>query len=169
MEIKATLKKPYTEEEYANFVVEQNHQQGYEIRETETELQAWGFDDTELLKNLKKMKYDENDTKADLKRYGQTFILTLQDKNCEFDTKAQTQADLLTAFAVCTTGQAYDNWVCNNGVVIDLTMEDVVIISNKFKEMTNVYPHWNYYKALIDNAKTVAEVEAIVIDYDIEV
>jgi DNA-binding transcriptional MerR regulator len=42
VEIKATLNKPYTEEQRISFIVEQNHQQGYEIRETDTELQAWG-------------------------------------------------------------------------------------------------------------------------------
>lgn len=31
MEIKATLQKPYTEEDYENFVVEYNHNQGYKI------------------------------------------------------------------------------------------------------------------------------------------
>lgn len=43
MEIKAVLNKPYTEEQRIDFIVEQNHRQGYEIRETETELQAWGY------------------------------------------------------------------------------------------------------------------------------
>lgn len=43
MEIKAKLDKPYTDEDGCNFIVEYNHQQGYEIRETETELQAWGY------------------------------------------------------------------------------------------------------------------------------
>ena len=43
MEIKATLQKPYEDEQRCNFIVEYNHQQGFEIRETETELQAWGY------------------------------------------------------------------------------------------------------------------------------
>ena len=47
MEIKAKLDKPYDEEQRCNFIVEQNHQQGYEIRETETELQAWGYTEAE--------------------------------------------------------------------------------------------------------------------------
>lgn len=47
MEIKARLEKPYDDEQYANFVVEYNHQQGFEIRETETELQAWGYTEEE--------------------------------------------------------------------------------------------------------------------------
>ena len=42
MEIKATLNKPYTEEQRINFIVENNHQKGYEIKETDAELQAWG-------------------------------------------------------------------------------------------------------------------------------
>ena len=48
MEIKATLKQPYTEEERMNFIVYYNHQLGYEIRETETALEAWGYTQEEL-------------------------------------------------------------------------------------------------------------------------
>ena len=48
MEIKATLQKPYTEEERMNFIVEYNHGMGYVIEETETELQALGYTDEEI-------------------------------------------------------------------------------------------------------------------------
>ena len=48
MEIKAQLNKPYTEEQKLDFIVAQNHQNGYEIRETETELQAWGLTEEEI-------------------------------------------------------------------------------------------------------------------------
>ena len=48
MEIKATLQKPYTENERMNFIVEYNHNQGYEIEETETELQALGYTEEEI-------------------------------------------------------------------------------------------------------------------------
>lgn len=47
MEIKATLNKPYTEEQKLDFIVVNNHQNGYEIRETKTELQAWGYTEEE--------------------------------------------------------------------------------------------------------------------------
>lgn len=49
MEIKATLKKPYTDIEKMSFVVSYNHQLGYEIKETETELQALGYTVEELI------------------------------------------------------------------------------------------------------------------------
>ena len=50
MEIKATLNKPYTEEERINFIVEQNHRNSYEIKETETAIEAWGYTDEEKAK-----------------------------------------------------------------------------------------------------------------------
>lgn len=48
MEIKATLEKPYTEESKAIFIVTYNHQLGYTIKETETELQALDYTEEEL-------------------------------------------------------------------------------------------------------------------------
>lgn len=40
MEIKATLNKPYTDKQRADFIVENNHNKGYEIQETEDALLA---------------------------------------------------------------------------------------------------------------------------------
>lgn len=55
MEIKATLQKPFEEKERMDFIVEYNHNQGYEIRETEEEIQAWGYteDELELQENIR--------------------------------------------------------------------------------------------------------------------
>ena len=47
MEIKSTLNKPYTDYERTDFIVIENHQNGYEIRETETALEAWGYTEEE--------------------------------------------------------------------------------------------------------------------------
>ena len=90
----------------------------------------------------------------------------MQNKVCVFDTKQTTQADLLTAFAVCSTGATYDGWVTNNGVELDLTLEDVALLSTTFKDKSNVYGKWNEYKQAIDNAETIADVEEININYD---
>ena len=43
MEIKAILNKPYTDKERMDFIVTQNHNQGYEIKETDVALEAWGL------------------------------------------------------------------------------------------------------------------------------
>ena len=47
MEIKAVLQKPYDEINRLNFIVIQNHQRGYEIKETEEALEAWGYTEEE--------------------------------------------------------------------------------------------------------------------------
>ena len=43
MEIKAQLNKPYTPKQRADFIVENNHNKGYEIREVADGLEAWGL------------------------------------------------------------------------------------------------------------------------------
>ena len=43
MEIKATLQKPYTEDARIEFIITQNHQQGYKIQETKEAIEAWGY------------------------------------------------------------------------------------------------------------------------------
>ena len=53
MEIKATLQKPYTENERMNFVVVYNHNQGYVIEETETK-NSHEKEFIQALKNLDK-------------------------------------------------------------------------------------------------------------------
>ena len=47
MELKATLKVPYTEVQRLDFIAEQSHVNFYEIRETKDELQAWGLTEEE--------------------------------------------------------------------------------------------------------------------------
>ena len=47
MEIKAELNKPYTENERIDFIVQNNHNLGYEIKETPTALEAWGYTEEE--------------------------------------------------------------------------------------------------------------------------
>lgn len=49
----AKLEKPYKDSERINFIVNYNHQLGYQINETENELQAWDFDDEEKLEQRK--------------------------------------------------------------------------------------------------------------------
>lgn len=47
MEIKATLNKPYTEEERINFILEYNRKYNYVIKSSNTQLEAWGYTDEE--------------------------------------------------------------------------------------------------------------------------
>lgn len=59
MEIKATLNKPCSEKDRLDFIVEKNHQNGYEIRETETALEAWGLTEAEKQEQTKEATKQE--------------------------------------------------------------------------------------------------------------
>lgn len=55
MELKAFLPIPYTVKERLDFIVEQNHTNGYEIRETSKGIEAWG-DTTEEIQEKEKQQ-----------------------------------------------------------------------------------------------------------------
>lgn len=59
MEIKAKLQKPYTEKDRLDFIVTQNHQHGYEIKETEEALEAWGLTEEEIAKKQRDERINE--------------------------------------------------------------------------------------------------------------
>lgn len=68
MEIKATLQKPYVEIQRIEFVIEQNHKNGYEIRETEVALEAWGYTEEEKKQQERERKDQMTLTPADVWR-----------------------------------------------------------------------------------------------------
>ena len=63
MEIKVTLNKPYTENQRIDFIVSQNHRLGYEIKETEVALEAWGYTEEEKEEQEKQARNQEIDYK----------------------------------------------------------------------------------------------------------
>ena len=68
MEIKAELKKPYTETQKIDFIVTYNHQLGYKIEETETTLQALGYTEEEIKQEEKERIAKLYLTGADVER-----------------------------------------------------------------------------------------------------
>src|SRR5574344_1585980 len=118
------------------------------------------------LKESISAKLEENDKKADEKRYNQTFTLTIQKKECLFDTSAKTNSDIQTATLYILAGnETYDGWISNNGIVLNLTKDDVVAIASKIRELANVYPTWKKYYDKINSCTTIEEVNAIEIEY----
>ena len=59
MELKAALNKPYSDKQRMDFIVEQNHNKGYEIKETETALEAWGNTEEEIQEQIKQNQINE--------------------------------------------------------------------------------------------------------------
>lgn len=77
MEIKATLNKPYTDEQRMEFIVEQNHNNGYEIRETELTLEAWGYTEEEK-------EREEQERIGNLQCTKRVFVLMLEQLGLDY-------------------------------------------------------------------------------------
>lgn len=111
MEIKAQLLQPFNEEEKIDFIVEQNHNNGYEIRETETALEAWGYTTEELEQQEKTRIAQLSMTGADVER------AIYQAKGIDFE-------DILTLVkSQENSGQAYN---------IDLKALKIELKANNF-------------------------------------
>ena len=78
MEIKSQLDKPYTDKQKIDFIVEQNHQNGYEIKETELALEAWGFTEEEQEEQYKQKRIEQ--IKVQLKEKDEKAIRSLRAK-----------------------------------------------------------------------------------------
>lgn len=111
MELKTKLIKPYTKEQKLNFIVEQNHNNGYEIRETETALEALGYTTEELEQQEKTRIAQLSMTGADVER------AIYQAKGIDFE-------DILTLVkSQENSGQAYN---------IDLKALKIELKANNF-------------------------------------
>lgn len=124
MEVKAILQKPYTESQRTGFVVKYNHQLGYVIEETKTELQALWYTEEELKEQEKERIQELSMTRSDFFdgtimawRIGQDELLVLIQ-------------DLLAT----------------------LPLEDVkkLIAINNFKNALNFYRKHDLFKMLVD-------------------
>lgn len=166
MEIKATLEKPYTENERLDFIVEQNHNNGYEIKETETALEAWGYTEEEVLKNLKIAKQTENTEKA--KQAVENGYVDF--KGAQFETNAQTVGDLTASMLlVQQAGLESYSWLTKDDKVVELTLEDFGTLGGLIAQYKAGVWNEKYlnFKEQIENAKTIEEINNIELNYDI--
>ena len=166
MEIKATLEKPYTEEQRVNFIVENNHELGYEIKETETALEAWGLDDQEELQQAKEEKYQEALLGA--KDYIDNEAAYQFDENNSIEA-TDGNIGKMTAYALGFQTGTIETvaWTSKEDNILILNAEDVLRILTGLGEIQSAI--WNIefvnYKNEIEQAATIEEVEAIEIDY----
>lgn len=123
----------------------------------------------ERLCRAKEIKKKEIDEKCEYARENKHFFIELHGEKCEFDTNHTTQADLQAAALVTSRGGTYPNWVTDNWVVLELTAEDIQSIFEKFfSYVSPLYSKQLEYTKQLREATTVAEVEAIEVDYYIQ-
>lgn len=168
MELKATLYKPYTDEERAGFVIEQNYTNGYDLVETETALEAWGRTVQEELDYVKQLKYQEALSGA--KDYIENEAVYQFDENNSIEA-TDGNIGKLNAFLTGFQAGVYEevSWVSKEDNVLTLNQEDVTnILLGIGAVQTEVWSvQFIGYKNAINNAQTVSEVNSIVIDYEV--
>ena len=165
MEIKAILNKPYDEIDKLDFIVTNNHQLGYEIKETETALEAWGYTDEENLLKIKTSKTEEALNKAyDYEQNG-----TVEYKNCVFEMSLSNRQNLKdTVEALTALSETSTMWNDKDDNLVELTIEDIqhirlkLILGNIQELWIEKYPA---YLKQINEAQTVEEVNSIIINY----
>ena len=138
MEIKATLQKPYTEEERMDFIVKYNHNLNYETYETETELQALGYSEEELAEQEK----------------------------ARIQELAMTRSDFFDG-TIMAWGVGQDELlVLIQGLLATLPLPDVkkLIAINNFKNALNFYRKHDLFKMLVGMPIKLAENIQLVIE-----
>ena len=94
MEIKAELLKPYSENQRLNFIVNYNHNLGYEIRETETKLEAWGYTQEEKEEQEKERVNNLTMTPLDFIKVLESLGLSLEEINTFLDSHLEIKTQL---------------------------------------------------------------------------
>jgi hypothetical protein len=173
------LIKPYTEKQRLDFIVENNHNKGLTIQETDIALYAlepWESLDGDIVLNnkeewekeqlqiLKNDKNKENAMKAKL-AIENGFV---EFKGAEFETNAQTVGDLTATMLIlqAISGNS-TKWLSKDDKEIELTIDDISTLGGLIAEFKNNVWNGKYleYKELIENASNKDEVEKIEIIY----
>ena len=94
MEIKSELLKPHSEKQRIDFIIEQNHKKGYEIRETDKALQAWGYTAEEIAQQEQDRINNLSMTALDFIKALQSFGLTLEQINAYLETNLAAKMQL---------------------------------------------------------------------------
>ena len=171
MEIKSELKKPYTEVQKRDFIMENNRKKGYEIRETENELQAWYYTDEEQLNIAKTNKYNEINNGARIYlESGEALFEVAEGKHIE-----ATDGNIakLSAYALSfmTGVQSEVSWNTKEDETIALNQEQLTQALIGLGEVQATV--WNvkfpYYLKQLESATTVEEVNAINVDYSLPI
>lgn len=175
MEIKETLKQPYTEQEKINFVVEQNHRLGYIIEEQEDKLVALGYTEQEKLQQAKEIKFKEILDKA-YEYENKTGLVSFDGRVSETETQVlHTELFNQSKFfqmvigftqGVLTGDQLYNT---KEDINVLINSEEAQAIYFAIKNATEKLWTVDYlhYKNLIEQAETIEDIEAVEVDYTV--
>lgn len=167
MEIKAELKRPYSEKQKMDFIVKYNHQHGYTINETENALQAFGYTDEEFAEQERERINMLSLTAADVERAiykakGMDFedIIKLVEESNNVDEQNVTNSSTLQPFNLSTSIDVKALKIelkANNFYRGNPYIDQVGALLGFTSEMLDTFFETNDYTHLIDNNKEILE------------
>ena len=121
--------------------------------------------ESEQLAKLKSLKSLENTQKAK-QAVEQGYV---EFKDAQFETNAQTVGDLTaTMLLMSQTGLETYEWLSRDDKTVELTLDDFGTLGGLIAGFKNAVWNGRYlaYKTAIESAKTLEDIEKVVIDYD---
>ena len=171
MEIKSELLKPYTNKQRTDFIVQQNHRNGYTIEETDKALIAWGNTDEEKLNEAKTDKYNEINNGARIYLESGNALFEIEEGKHIEATDGNIAKLSAYALSFMTGVQSEVYWNTKEDETIVLNQEQLTQALIGLGEVQATV--WNvkfpYYLKQLENATTVEEVKAINVDYSLPI
>ena len=171
MEIKSKLNKPYTNKQRTDFIVQQNHRNGYTIEETDKALIAWGKTDEEKLNEAKINKYNDINNGARIYLESGNALFEIEEGKHIEATDGNIAKLSAYALSFMTGVQEVVYWNTKEDETIALTQEQLTQALMGLGEVQATV--WNvkfpYYLKQLESATTVEEVNAINVDYSLPI
>lgn len=171
MEIKSELLKPYTNKQRTDFIVQQNHRNGFTIEETDKALIAWGKTDEEKLNEAKINKYNEINNGARIYLESGNALFEIEEGKHIEATDGNIAKLSAYALSFMTGVQSEVYWNTKEDKTIALNQEQLTQALMGLGEVQATV--WNvkfpYYLKQLENATTVEEVKAITVDYSLPI
>ena len=171
MEIKSELLKPYTNKQRTDFIVQQNHRNGFTIEETDKALIAWGKTDEEKLDEAKIYKYNEINNGARIYLESGNALFEIEEGKHIEATDGNIAKLSAYALSFMTGVQSEVYWNTKEDKTIALNQEQLTQalmgLGGVQAEVWNV--KFPYYLKQLENATTVEEVNAINVDYSLPI
>lgn len=161
MIVVAELKKPCSDKARADFIVENNHHKGYQIKETETKIQALDYDDSEKFENAKNAKLAE--LTAITSKFDNQFVnnemIIKSSLGFTINADLRSQNNLRGLIAV---GVEPVNFVTADNSVQSLTLEQLnVLLKESIENGKKLYETKWKYRDMILNSSSTEELNTI--------
>lgn len=159
MEIKARLKKPFLDDERLSFIVENNHLKGWQINETDTELQALGYSDLKINRTLKLNELKSiKDSK--LSEFSYKDKIYQIDENSKININGKISAIILAQNT--NTPIESVNWIAKDNTITEFSTAEFLAFSQAIASYIEMilFKH-DQLRTAVNNATNIDEIKAI--------